>query len=100
MKESANYKMRKTALLSAKIAIGSSLAIYVAQMMELQYATSAGIITLLTLVTTKWETVKLSFLRLFTYLISVMVCFTVFHLVQDMWIEFGCFGTDGAIAIA
>lgn len=91
MKESANYKMRKTALLSAKIAIGSSLAIYVAQMMELQYATSAGIITLLTLVTTKWETVKLSFLRLFTYLISVMVCFTVFHLVQDMWIEFGLF---------
>ena len=62
MNATAKYKFKKMMLLSAKIAIGSSCAIYLAQLLELQYATSAGIITLLTLITTKWETFKLSFL--------------------------------------
>lgn len=91
MSATTRYKLGKMALLSAKIAVGSSLAIYIAQMLSLQYATSAGIITLLTVITTKWETLKLSFLRLVTYVITVIVCFVVFHLVHSMWIEFGLF---------
>lgn len=78
-------------LLSAKIGIGASVAIYIAQLLHLEYATSAGIITLLTVVTTKWETFKLSFLRLLTYAISVSVCWFIFHLVPNMWIEYGLF---------
>ena len=38
------------------------MAIYLAHILGLEYEASAGSITLLTLVTTKWETVKLSFL--------------------------------------
>lgn len=84
-------KIKKMLLLSAKIGIGASVAIYIAQLLHLEYATSAGIITLLTVVTTKWETFKLSFLRLLTYAISVSVCWFIFHLVPNMWIEYGLF---------
>ena len=84
-------KIKKILLLSAKIGIGASVAIYIAQLLHLEYATSAGIITLLTVVTTKWETFKLSFLRLLTYAISVSVCWLIFHLVPNMWIEYGLF---------
>ena len=45
-------KKRKTLLLAVKIAVGSSAAIYIAQMLGLEYAISAGTITLLTLLTT------------------------------------------------
>lgn len=84
-------KLRKMLLLAAKIGIGSSVAIYIAEMLHLQYATSAGIVTLLTLITTKWETLKLSVLRLVTYVISVTLCWLVFHIVPSMWIEYGIF---------
>ena len=41
-------------------AVGSSSAIYIAQCLKLEYAVSAGTIVLLTLLMTKWETVKVS----------------------------------------
>ena len=85
------FKISKIVLLSAKIGVGASIAIYLAQWLDLQFFTSAGIITLLTLVTTKWETLRLSFLRLFTYVISVLVCWGIFHFVPNMWIEYGLF---------
>ena len=84
-------KIRKMLLLSAKIAVGSSIAIYIAELLHLQYAPSAGIIALLTLITTKWETMKLSFLRLLTYLISVVICWGVFSIIPSLWIEYGVF---------
>lgn len=39
-------KAGKILLLSVKIAIGASLAIYIAEYLQLEYAASAGIITL------------------------------------------------------
>ena len=48
MQEKKMLKIRKAVLLSAKIAVGSSLAIFIAQSLQLQNAMSAGIITLLT----------------------------------------------------
>ncbi|MBQ8804528.1 MAG: hypothetical protein IJZ53_12935 [Tyzzerella sp.] len=91
MNEKVRFKIRKMLLLSTKIAVGSSIAIYIAELLNLQYATSAGIITLLTLITTKWETVKLSFLRLLTYAISVAICWCVFSIIPSMWVEYGVF---------
>ncbi|MBQ2986396.1 MAG: hypothetical protein IJE23_02810 [Tyzzerella sp.] len=91
MNEKQRFKIRKLLLLSAKIGIGASVAIYIAQLLNLEYATSAGIITLLTLITTKWETLKLSLLRLVTYAISVAFCWVIFHFIPNMWIEYGIF---------
>ena len=85
------YKLGNTILLSAKIGIGASVAIYIAELLQLQYATSAGIITLLTLITTRWGTFRLSVQRLLTYVASVVVCWLVFSLVPSMWIEYGVF---------
>ena len=91
MNEKRRFKIRKMLLLSAKIGVGASVAIYIAQALNLEYATSAGIITLLTLITTRWETFKLSLLRLVTYVVAVALCWTIFHFIPNMWIEYGVF---------
>lgn len=91
MIEKQRFKIRKLLLLSAKIGVGASAAICIAQALNLEYATSAGIITLLTLITTRWETLKLSLLRLVTYAISVALCWVIFHFIPNMWIEYGIF---------
>lgn len=84
-------KIGKVLLLSAKIGVGASAAIYIAELLHLQYGTSAGIITLLTLITTKWGTFRLSLQRLVTYIVSVVLCLAVFNLISSMWIEYGVF---------
>lgn len=85
------YKLGNTILLSAKIGIGASVAIYIAELLNLQYSTSAGIITLLTLTTTRWGTFRLSLQRLLTYVASVIACWIVFSIIPSMWIEYGVF---------
>ena len=60
-------QVKRVLLQAIKIAVGSSVAIYLAHILGLEYEASAGSITLLTLVTTKWETVKLSFYRMATF---------------------------------
>ena len=52
-------RYRKIILLSLKIGIGSSLSLYTAQKLGLNYAVSAGTITLLSLMNSKWETIRL-----------------------------------------
>ena len=91
MSEKLKFKLGKILLLSAKIGIGASVAIYIAELLNLQYATSAGIITLLTLITTRWETFRLSLQRLLTYVVSVGICWIVFSIIPSMWIEYGMF---------
>ena len=91
MSEKLKFKLGKILLLSAKIGIGASVAIYSAELLHLQYATSAGIITLLTLITTRWETFRLSFQRLLTYAVSVGICWIIFSIIPSMWIEYGVF---------
>lgn len=91
MSEKLKFKLGNTLLLSAKIGVGASVAIYIAELLNLQYATSAGIITLLTLITTRWGTFKLSLQRLLTYAVSVGVCWFIFRIIPSMWIEYGVF---------
>lgn len=91
MNEKQKFQISKLLLLSAKIGVGASAAIFIAQALNLEYATSAGIITLLTLITTKWETMKLSLLRLVTFAVSVVFCGVIFHFIPNMWIEYGVF---------
>ena len=84
-------KLRKTLLLAIKIAVGSSVAIYAAESLDLEFATSAGSITLLTLLTTKWETLRLSLARIVTFVITVLLGSLIFlHLGSD-WTRYGIF---------
>lgn len=88
---SDSVKWKKILILAAKIAIGSSLAIYIADMMELKYAPTAGIIALLTLITTKNGAVQLSIQRLLSFLVVELLTFVTFMPIKSEWIAYGLF---------
>ena len=86
------WKRRKKSWMQAvKIAIGSSVAIYVADLFHLQFAASAGSIALLTIVATKWETVKLSYLRVFTFCLAVLLSWITIQIFQSEWVAYGMY---------
>ncbi len=63
---------RKDLLLKgAKIALGSTLAIFLCELLGLEYATSAGIITLLTIQDTRRGTLKLAFYRVLSFVLTM-----------------------------
>lgn len=84
-------RCRKILSRSLKIAVGSSLAIFVAQLFRLQNATSAGIITLITIVTTRHETVQLSYRRVMTFFLSVLLACVIFQAVPWDWVDYGIY---------
>ena len=84
-------QLKKLLIRTLKIAVGSSAAIYAAEFLNLENAASAGSIALLTLVTTKWETLKLSVFRLFTFLGAVILAWTAFTHFESEWVAYGAF---------
>lgn len=84
-------KWKRALLLAGKIAIGSSLAIYTADFLQLQFASSAGIVTLLTVVTTKKGTLHLSAARIVTFLIAAVIAPAAFLLFESEWLAYGLF---------
>jgi len=84
-------KLGNMLLNALKIGFGSSLAIFIASMLDLEYAITAGSIALLTIVTTKWGTLKLSLVRIITFFIAAAVCGIVFQHVPSQWVAYGIF---------
>lgn len=85
-------KLDKKVLVHAlKIAVGTSTAMYIAQAMNLQNATSAGTIALLTIMTTKWETVRLSIARIITFAFAVLLAVITFSNLIIPWEVFGIY---------
>ena len=84
-------RLKRICSKSLKIAVGSGLAIVLAGLLGLKYDIFAGTITLLTILTTKWETIRLSLYRMVTFLFSVVVCFLVFNHLGGGWLEYGVF---------
>ena len=82
-------KFRKILLLAVKIGLGSSIAVYIAQALHLDYAVSAGTVTLLTLMTSKWQTILLSGARLVTFVVTVLMAWIVFSHIRSIWIAYG-----------
>lgn len=82
-------KYRKMLLLSVKIGIGTCAAIYIAQLMNLEYPVSIGTVTLLTLMETKWETLKLSVNRLITLFMTLVLSWLIFWHVHSIPIAYG-----------
>lgn len=81
--------IKKALLLAVKIGFGTAFAIVVADWLSLSSPTSAGTITLLTLLTTKRNTLKLSFERLLTFWITTILAFILFDFISNAWIAFG-----------
>lgn len=91
MKRYHEKKLRNLLLHAFKIGLGSSLAIYIATALGLNYATTAGSIALLTIVTTKWGTLKLSVIRIVSFFVAAWICAIVFTHVPSQWIAYGIF---------
>lgn len=74
---------------AVKIGIGSALAILLAELLGLNYAASAGIITLLTISTTKVQTWRLCVQRVGTFLVTVLLAFLIQPIHHLEWISYG-----------
>lgn len=80
---------KRVFILALKIGIGSAIAIFVANVFNLDNPTSAGTIALLSLLTTKWGTVKLVLRRITTFFVTILFCFLFFELISSHWVAFG-----------
>lgn len=74
-----------------KIAIGSTIAILIANAMGLRFSSSAGIITLLSIADTKKDTLKVAFRRIMAFFIALIIAFIVFSIMGYHAISFGVF---------
>ena len=62
-----------------KIAIGSGVAILIAEFLGLKYVSSAGIITLLSIQDTKKSTIKIALKRIAGFAVSIFIAFAAFN---------------------
>lgn len=82
-------KLEKRVLLAVKIAVGSALAIYIAEAMHLEFAVSAGTVTLLSLLGTKRETVRVSAIRIVTFFLTSLLAVLLIPWMHSEWVAFG-----------
>ena len=74
-----------------KIAIGSAAAIFLADRLGLNYSTSAGIITLLTIQDTRRETIMIAAKRIGAFLLATVLAYGLFQLFGYHVFSFGIF---------
>lgn len=85
-------KVRKlNALFIFKSAIGSTLAILIANRLNLLYSATAGIITLLTIQKTRKETLKIALKRIAGFFLAVSLAYIIFSLFDFTTFSFGLF---------
>lgn len=72
-----------------KIGLGSALAIYLAELLQLDFSSSAGIITLLSIAGTKMETKQLGVDRLTTFVVMVGLAILFHFLIGPEWVAYG-----------
>lgn len=74
-----------------KIAVGSSLAILIANFFGLAYSASAGIITLLSIQDTKKETLAIAMKRVVAFILAVVIAYFLFFALGYYPVTFGLF---------
>lgn len=81
----------KLVIRAIKIGVGSSLAVVLAGLLGLEYATTTGVITLLTIRNTKKDTVELAVKRLASFVISILMISMTMLWIRDPNIGFGLY---------
>lgn len=74
-----------------KIALGSSAAIFIANIIGLQFATQAGVICVFSMLATAKDTVKISFVRLVSYIVTAIGAAIAFYFFKSEWIAYGVY---------
>ena len=82
-------RLKRICIKSLKIGFGSCIAIAIAHFFNLKYEISAGTIALLTILTTKWETIRLSAYRIIMFFVTVLVGWLVHNFIGGGWPEYG-----------
>lgn len=76
------------------------MAIIAAELLGLSYATSAGIITLLTVQDTRQDTIQLTVDRILSFLLCVGLIYACFHFPPAGWDElYRIYLTDGSMLL-
>ncbi|MDF2473699.1 MAG: hypothetical protein K0R21_1481 [Anaerocolumna sp.] len=92
IKDKLEYYLKQiNAMKLFKIAIGSSIAIIIANGLGLQYSPSAGIITLLSVQDTKKETFLIAGRRFLSFFMAIGIAFLLFQSMGYLPITFGLF---------
>lgn len=78
-------------LLLFKAGIGSTVAIFLADQLSLKYSVAAGIITLLTIQSTRKETFEIALKRVFAFIIATILAYIIFNLFGYTVYAFGIF---------
>lgn len=84
-------EIQKYTLFSIKLAAGSSMAIIAAQEFQLDFPSSAGIIAMFTMMSTRRATLRLALIRLISFVITVGFAWTVFLHIGNSWLAYGIF---------
>ena len=84
-------RLLKPCLLACKVGLGSAFAVYLANFLGLESAAAAGTITLLTLVNTKWGTVRLIAQRFLSFFSSIAMLYVLFYFMGNHYLAFGIF---------
>lgn len=84
-------QFREDFFLIMKITIGSCISFLLARELNLEFETSAGIITLLTILNTRWATLKLAVLRVASFFMTVFIAWLVFSNISRGWAAYGLF---------
>ncbi len=74
-----------------KIGIGSAIAIFIANKLGLSYATSAGIVTLLTIQNTRRDTFQLAVRRVLSFIVTMCIAWICITYVPIDVVSFGVF---------
>lgn len=74
-----------------KIGIGSAAAIFVAETIGLSYATSAGIVTLLTIQNTRKDTIHLAIKRILSFVVTMVIALVCVNIISIHFLSFGLF---------
>lgn len=80
---------RKTIIQGLKLAAGTILAVALSKSLGILSPYATGTIALITLLSSKWETVRLTLYRLLTYFVTVAVSWVVYRLVPLPIVAFG-----------
>lgn len=83
-----NMKVKKAMLLSLRIGLGSAGAIFLADFLHLESAAAAGTITLLTLLTTRVQTIRLIINRFLTFAGTIALCLVILPLWESQLFSF------------
>lgn len=74
-----------------KIALGSSVAIFIANIIGLQFATQAGVICVFSMLATAKDTIKISFVRIVSYAVTAIGAAIAFYFFKSEWMAYGVY---------